>query len=262
MSDFTILASIVTDDSIILTQSNGRPFIVPSSDKNFQAAKTALNEWDMDTLEEIVNASAKIEARYATAKGVEVFNGHITVGGIVVKSYLVDRILRGVRKDEDVDPLLAFLENVMKNPSYRATQDLYPFLEASGLPITEDGHFLAYKGVRDNYTDFHTGKMDNSVGKIVEMPRNNVDEDPNRTCSSGLHACGAAYLGKGYGFGRGRILLLKINPADVVAFPTDYDSQKLRACRYEVLMDVTGDAGEDFTDFLRDNNTVNGTNLY
>jgi hypothetical protein len=77
----------------------------------------------------------------------------------------------------------------MENPSYRAVNELYGFLEKNRLPITPDGHFLAYKKVRDDYKDIHSGTMDNSVGKIVEMERNQVNDDKNQTCSSGLHFC-------------------------------------------------------------------------
>lgn len=74
--------------------------------------------------------------------------------------------------------------------------------------------------------------MDNSVGKVLEMPRNMVDEDKNRTCSAGLHFCSYDYLAH---FGGERIMVLKINPKDVVAIPADYNNSKGRTCRYEVV---------------------------
>jgi hypothetical protein len=54
--------------------------------------------------------------------------------------------------------------------------ELYGFLEKGNLPITNDGHFLAYKKVRKDYKDCHSGTMDNSIGQVVEMERNQVDD--------------------------------------------------------------------------------------
>jgi hypothetical protein len=124
------------------------------------------------------------------------------------------------------------MENLMSNPSHRAVTELYKFLEKGNLPITNDGHFLAYKKVRKDYKDCHTGTMDNSIGQIVEMERNQVDDKAENTCSSGLHFCSREYLDH---FGGERTVILKINPADVVSIPTDYNASKGRACRYEVI---------------------------
>jgi hypothetical protein len=122
----------------------------------------------------------------------------------------------------------------MSNPSKRAVEELYGFLEKGNLPLTPDGYFLAYKKVRADFRDCHTGTMDNSVGQTVEMERNAVDDDQNRTCSTGLHFCSKEYLSH-FGGHDSRTVILKINPRDVVSIPTDYNNAKGRACRYEVI---------------------------
>jgi hypothetical protein len=76
--------------------------------------------------------------------------------------------------------------------------------------------------------------MDNSVGTIVEMERHEVDDNKDQTCSTGLHFCGMSYLPH-FGGGDSRTVIVKINPADVVSIPTDYNNAKGRACRYEVI---------------------------
>ena len=139
------------------------------------------------------------------------------------------------------------MENLMSNPSHRSVQELYGFLEKGELPITPDGHFLAYKKVRGDYTDCHTGKMDNSVGKVLEMERNAVDDDKDRTCSSGLHFCSKSYLAN---FGGERTVIVKINPRDVVSIPSDYNNAKGRTCRYEVIGELNVEPGKAFTKLL------------
>jgi hypothetical protein len=143
--------------------------------------------------------------------------------------------------------MASFMENLMSNSSKRAVDELYGFLEKNNLPITPDGHFLAYKRVRDNYFDVHSGTMDNSVGKIVEMERNEVDDNKDRTCSAGLHFCSHSYLGH---FGGDRVVIVKINPRDVVSIPSDYNDSKGRACRYEVIGEV-GNNPDDGTEFTK-----------
>ena len=152
--------------------------------------------------------------------------------GTEMHGAIVNRMVQMLQDGFPVGPLVLFMENLMKNPSKRAVDELYPFLEKGQLPITPDGHFLAYKKIRKDGTDVHSGTMDNSVGKIVEMERNTVDDDKNRTCSAGLHFCSKEYLAN---FSGERTMILKINPADVVSIPSDYNDTKGRACRYEVI---------------------------
>jgi hypothetical protein len=117
-------------------------------------------------------------------------------------------------------------------------------LEKNSLPITPDGCFLAYKKVRNDYLDIHSGTMNNSVGQVVSMERNEVDDDKDRTCSAGLHFCSQDYLphfGNGYD---NRVVILKINPRDVVSIPSDYNNAKGRACRYEVVGEIGNDGDQ------------------
>jgi hypothetical protein len=169
----------------------------------------------------------------------ELRGSNVYYKGEIVNSVLARRILSIVKEGFDAAPLLLFLENLMSNPSKRAVDELYGFLEVSGLPITDDGHFLAYKSVKQDFTDHYTGTMDNSVGVTVSMPRNSVDEDKDRTCSNGLHFAAHQYAS---GFqSSGKMIVLKINPRDVVAIPSDYNNQKGRCCEYLVVEEVGRD---------------------
>jgi hypothetical protein len=133
----------------------------------------------------------------------------------------------------------------MSNPSKRAVDELYGFLEKGNLPITADGCFLAYKKVRNDYLDIHSGTMDNSVGKVLEMERNEVDDNANNTCSTGLHFCSLDYLSH-FGGADSRTVVVKINPRDVVSIPADYHATKGRTCRYEVIDEIGKDAADAF----------------
>jgi hypothetical protein len=165
---------------------------------------------------------------------------------------LADRIIKMYQEGFPIEPMIMFMENLMQNPSKRAVTELYGFLEKGRLPITPDGHFLAYKKVRDDYKDIHSGTFDNSVGKVVEMERNQVDDDKDRTCSTGLHFCSQEYLNC-FGGANNPVMILKINPRDVCAIPSDYHSTKGRCCRYEVIGQLGVDPAEAFTAAVQEN---------
>jgi hypothetical protein len=140
-----------------------------------------------------------------------------------------------------VQPLVNFMGNLMENPSKVAVDELYLFLESCKSPITEDGYFIAYKIVRNDYMDVYSGKFNNARGVTVSMERNEVDDNRNNTCSQGLHFCSRGYLNSYSSHDRetDRCMLVKINPADVVSIPSDYNNAKGRTWRYEVVGEVT-----------------------
>ena len=114
------------------------------------------------------------------------------------------------------------------------------------MPITPDGNFLAYKGVRDDYTDWYSGKFANDVGAVLEMPRNGVCDDAQQGCSFGFHA-GTYEYAQNYGSG-GHLLMVEISPADVVSVPNDCNCQKLRTCKYQVKAHCEHKIADDYCD--------------
>ena len=195
------------------------------------------NDWDMvkDTIE-----PKKVVLSYGKGN-VSVQGETLYWKGKELNTGLAIRMIAMLQEGFPVEPMVNFMENLYNNPSKRAVTELYGFLEKNNLPITPDGHFLAYKKVRNAYLDIHSGTMDNSVGKVVEMERNEVDDNKDQTCSTGLHFCSQDYLphfGNGYD---SRVVILKINPADVVSIPSDYNNAKGRACRYEVVGEIGND---------------------
>ena len=216
---------------------NGNSYTINKQAPTYKMVLDAVKSKNYKALVDAVNIRQGIANKVsAKAKGRVSINGNIiTYDGIEVTGLISSRIFEVLSAGLGVDPMVRFLENLMENPSRRAVLELFGFIDACRLPITEDGHFLAYKRVRDDYHDVHSGTMDNSVGKILEMPRNAVDEDKDRTCSAGLHFCSYDYLKS---FGGSRIMVLKINPRDVVAIPSDYNNSKGRTCRYEVVDEI------------------------
>ena len=216
--------------------ANGKPVAVAKSDTHFAAVLEAIkNKATPEEVLDIIEAEKKrLEAATQLTENITLKGGQVYYKGEPVARALSERMVRMVEEGFPLTPMTAFLENLMLNPSYRAVEHLYAFLEHGQSPITDDGHFLVYKAIRKDWTDIRTGTFNNSIGQVVEMPRNRVDEDPNRTCSFGLHVCSHDYLPH-FSHADGHVVLCKVNPRDVVSIPVDYNNTKMRVCRYEVL---------------------------
>lgn len=225
----------ISDQSIAVFYDS-KMYQVPASDARYEPLKEALKAGDFSDLDVLLDRAKHIER--ITCGAVTAGDGEVHYKGKPVHGVLADKLLKLMDEGFDITPWAKFLENLMENPSYRSRNQLYGFLEKYDAPLTEDGHFIAFKGVRMDYTDHHTGKFNNSVGQVVTMDRTEVDDDPNNTCSSGLHACATEYLSGGM-FSGDRIVVLKINPRDVVSIPTDYNFSKMRVCQYKVIDETT-----------------------
>jgi hypothetical protein len=190
---------------------------------------------------------------------VEIKNGKVLYEGEEVHGSISKRILEFMSKGLPFYPLVNFLHNLMENPSMQSQKELYDFLEHEHLPITEDGYFLAYKAVRNDYKDKYRGVFDNSVGNVCKMTRAKVDDNRSRGCSDGLHAGALNYVASYGSLEAGdKIIIVKINPKDVVSVPTDCNCEKLRTCEYLVVGEYQGEllkplysanfAEDDYTD--------------
>tara|TARA_Y100000401_G_C8295671_1_gene211178 strand:- start:323 stop:1105 length:783 start_codon:yes stop_codon:yes gene_type:complete len=229
------------------------------TDPAFKEAKVALAKEEWERLENLFDTSKAVED---FAEGnMRVTDGEVFYKDQALHNHVVGRVLDFMSQGEPFKPLLRFLDKLMSNPSRRAVNELYTFLEHKAMPLTPDGNFLAYKGVREDYTDWHSGKFSNKVGDVNEMTRNGVCDDANIGCSHGFHA-GSLEYAKDYGNG-GHLMVVEIDPSDVVSVPLDCECQKLRTAKYKVvahyekklekpLCDEYGDyedyENEDYTD--------------
>lgn len=194
----------------------------------------------LEALADLTPTSAEQTWFRRTAGEIEVTDWGVTLNGVALHGHVIDRLMDVMNAGLAIGPWVNFVRKLHQNPSSTSRNELYGWLENSGMPITADGDFLAYKRVRSDYRDIHSGTFDNSVGQVVQMSRLDVDDDRNRTCSAGLHFCSKDYLPH---FGRNgnedRVMVLKINPADVVSIPSDYNDAKGRTWRYEVVGEMS-----------------------
>ena len=240
---------------------NGKQFTYTNSQSYFDELKKLLSkpedEIDWDEVINIINAEKHL-INY-TGKNIFVCNGRFyyrNQEGTTIElaeNAIINRILDMQSNRKPFDNMLKFLDNLAANPDIVAISELYLFLSDCDLPITDDGYFLAYKKIKKDYTDCFTGKICNKVGSLVTMLRENVDNDRTKTCSNGLHFCAKGYLPH-FSSSDDIVVVVKINPADVVSIPADYNNMKGRCCKYYVVAELTNN--QSLNDFVSEKTDV------
>jgi hypothetical protein len=252
---------VLGSDSITV-YLKGKPYPINKQAHTYQMVLSAVKSGDVKALENAINIRQGIADGLSKAsKLVRVENNKIFYADREVQGLIASRIFETLRLGLDTSPMVKFLERLMQNPSKRAVDELFGFMEACTLPITPDGCFLAYKRVDVDYYDIHSrtvlnkpadkltatdhvdlcrkqgNKQEVTVEVVdgvttVSMPRNLVNDNKDQTCSEGLHFCSYDYLNS---FGGARVVVLKIDPADVVSIPSDYNNSKGRTAKYQVV---------------------------
>lgn len=230
------ISYMLTTNALTISK-DGKTHIVRRDDPLFDRCKAELQRQNLLEAFALLDRPAAIHN--ATSGRMQVVNGTCMLDGKPVRGELGSRIISFLAENLPVGGLLAFAEKLRKNPSSRAVEDLFSFLEANNHPITEDGDFIAYKRVmgedaQGRYLDIYSKTMDNRPGAELRMERNEVDDNPDRTCSHGLHVANWHYAAGRYGNGQGVMMEVSVSPADVVAIPTDYNQSKMRVCGYKV----------------------------
>lgn len=254
-----MIKSVVTQDGrdiAIQLFLDGKSVVL--STKNFDKMPELLRavmEQDEEAVREFVITAETLKN---FMKGKIEFRGNsVFYNGEELFGSLVDKIIRVRLDGGSPDRLIKFLENLLLNPSEHSRKQLYEFLDRYHFPITEDGHFLAYKKLRSDFTSVHsgfgivngkehTGHLDNSVGNTIEIPRTQVTPEATVACGRGLH-CGSLDYVRSFSSSSSPIVIVKVNPADVVSVPNDSSWQKVRVTKYVVTGKFGGEIKSDYT---------------
>lgn len=230
-------ATLMTADSLVFIYKELR-YTIGNDHPKHREVRQAIQDRNWDKAARIVtNASS---GREFSAGKVEVNHGHVFYNKEIISNTLTKRILDQTAAGFDTVPMMMFLSNLMENPSFNVVEKLYDFMEQSMLPITDDGHFLAYKRVNEMYTDIYSGLFDNAVGATLNMDRNKIADGSSISGLLGLSFYSLDYI-KTYGIASDQhIMIIKINPKDVVYVPVDYIPQKSACCSYEVIGEHAG----------------------
>jgi transcriptional regulator with PAS, ATPase and Fis domain len=176
-------------------------------------------------------------------------NNNIVVNNTVIEedTNSLTRLIATLKKkgvvDTDIEKVKPFLMNCIQNEYIDAIHELYEYCKAMDFEITEDGCFLAYKNVNEDYTSVYDNKTKHTIGKITTV--DTFDTSRTNTCSMGLHFCSKSYLSS---YGGAKTIIVKINPKDVVAIPIDYNNTKGRCKQYVMVGEISKNADFSTTD--------------
>tara|TARA_Y100001963_G_scaffold159492_1_gene263396 strand:+ start:9195 stop:10259 length:1065 start_codon:yes stop_codon:yes gene_type:complete len=254
MNSPTKIPYIATTDSVTV-MIKGVPKTLAKGHENFEELKKLLSQQEVNPITEndvislvdittqVNKVSGVINSAYSSTGDfkleVDTNKGKViaSVKGFVypLPKNVSIQIMELAKKNDSIAALAEFVKNLMDNPDMEIAADLFDFLDSCKMALTPDGCFLAYKKIRDNWKDSHTGTIDNSIGSYVSMPRWAVKRDRNQTCSTGLHVASYDYS---LSFSGTRHVIVKVNPKDVVSVPIDYNNEKMRVCAYQVIREV------------------------
>lgn len=248
--------------SLAIFYGDGETDTIPESHVSFQSIINLLISGTASDLEirELTRIMETITRKMsALSERVSVDGKEVYFDGDPLRGEISDLIKKMFEEGKALDfkPLVNFLEKAKTNPSLKSVDDLYRWIKKGDLVIDPDGDIVAYKGVNVNSegisVSVHSGKafvngeevigyIPNVPGTVISMPRSNVDDNEAVACSTGLHAGTYSYASSF----AGRLLLVKINPRDVVSVPRDSSDQKLRVSRYTVLTQIDQRLTESF----------------
>lgn len=261
----------IVQGSNVTVVIDNKPHTIAKSHITYDKVVAALKQEEWDTVKNLIEPK-KVVVSYGKGN-ITIDGDKIFWKGVEMHNALTRRMVQMIQEDAKINGLVAFMEKLMENPSKRAINELYGFLEKNALPFTPNGNFLAYKRVENDYLDVHSSTVLNKpaaymtedeikklpitgAGKrkevtislneanqtVVSMDRQHVEDDQNKTCSDGLHFCSRDYLGH---FGGSRIIIVEINPADVVSIPNDYNNSKGRCSKYTIVDEIDKDKADE-----------------
>lgn len=242
-------------DHTLTFYAKGRPWTIASDAQNFATIREGLLTSALDAVQLVELADVKESIKAASPEGLLKFVGDaLQYKDQALANVWVSKILLFRKEGLPFDSVFNALESLLRNPSFQARERLPIFVERSRLGFLADGRIAAFKVIGHDWKDINSGTFDNSVGKIVSMPREDVDDDPDHACSYGLHVGALEYIPSfGLYDSDKRVVLVAVKAEDFVAVPKDYNGSKARVSSYEVLEEVDK---EFIKEFVENNQTV------
>lgn len=226
----------ITSDSITLVYGSETSQI-SSDHPSFYEIRRHIIDSEFLEAHTAMNVSNAIES-WAEG-GLTIEFGEVVYEGLTLTGKLVDRIIDCMAAgDLEFERLARFLVLLRDQPSFKTRERLMDFAANKQLDLTMGGCIVAFKNVDDEFMDKHSRTFRNRVGDVVEMPREDVDDDHSNACSNGLHVCSPEYL-RGFWGTSGQTMRVVVEPKDFVAIPYDYNDSKARVCKYTVVENVT-----------------------
>jgi hypothetical protein len=238
--------TLVTSDYGVLTATADSP--------NWSAIEAAIKANDEQALISAISLKHSVQTFGATVKGrgeIVVRNSQVYYRGEKLFGEDVNRIISYLKGGFPQASMIRFLEAKLLNKFPESVAALYSFLENRGMPITDNGTVLGYKGVDSDYYSKTSGaeplisgirdelgRVRNQIGDVIWMDRRYVCADNSQGCAGGLHVGSNGYA---VNFaGDGHVMIVEFSPEHVVSVPTS-EHEKLRVYKYRVVGELKED---------------------
>lgn len=252
----------------ILDAATGYNKVVPRDHVNFTEILLALHEvpQDREKIEGLVDPTLGIGREMSEITDRITWDmHHLYLDGLrfedVGQGKIAKVIHEKIQSGEEWKRLVRFALNLSDNPSHRAQEAVWEWVQRHGVSITEDGRLMGYKGLTHDHLSVWSGpnnfingvlygepgkpvQVPHEVGSVISKRRADVDDGP-AACSTGLHVGAYNYAStfmdvhgstRGTDWeGAGTFALLAFNPRDVVNAGSGGLDVKIRVCEYEVM---------------------------
>lgn len=245
---------IISGEGTISAIVDGVTYVLSKESMYYKGALDALKKLDYDLF--TTHCDLDKQLKFKSSGKITYDSGVIRYNGSAVDNKLANRIIKMIEDGYDCAPLMKFMELCYQNDNPSVIDRLYDFMESSGIMLDKDGYVVGFKKVRDDGYDYYSRTVLYEVGKTVVISKSACNTDSRNTCSGGLHIGSKNYAENLWYKGRGKVLLLRVNPKNVMCIPEEAGFEKLRACEVEVVAEYNGDklsSVYDYSSNLADN---------
>ena len=267
-----ITASTLSNDTMTVIVDGAKILTATKDHPKWVELVNAFTRKDESTMLDLLSMKRVIEK--FSCGGLTVSDQGVFYKDMPLAGVDVDRVMAFMLQGLPYEPIAQYMGRKFLNPSKRAITEMYNFLEHRQMPLTPEGRIIAYKGVQKDFFSGRggseplsqgrrneKGQIFNGVGETIQMERSFVDDDFRQDCSGGLHAGSLSYA-KDYAHGLpgGIVILIEIDPADVVSVPADCNCKKLRCCKYRVISVYDGPLPDTYTSDYSEQPVTDGVN--
>lgn len=161
------------------------------NEKLFLQVRELYKVGDYDAIARLTVTPENINFKYADSNLSISKEGVVTINGDVLPASLSKVIVSLYKEEAPIDCFINFWHKLNQNPSNKAVNRLYDFIEKHNITILPDGNLLLYRVVRrteqpEVFVDIYTGTMRQAIGDKISVSRNSVDDRDEISCSHGL----------------------------------------------------------------------------
>lgn len=256
----------LSHDGTIVLYADGEVYTVRTDHRGYATIADALKREDYHTALSSLDFVARL-ADYVSSTGLlRVDRRRVYYRDRELKFAFVQRLIHMLEEGAPVANFVRYIERSMMNPSRTCIEELFKFSDnpqkRTPLPLLPDGRVLAYKTVREDWYDWHTGKVlytplhikyadDPRVddmswlldqpGELIGVPRWEVDDNAANLCSTGFHAGTFEYVKRFHAGSPRKFLAVAIDPSQVVAASGESSQDKIRCHVLECRQELTED---------------------